>query len=85
MGAVERTSAVADVLTAAAMLGAVLVAGVGLQAWNKGQKGRAEFHTARILAKDALASREAVSGYRSPLWSLTFALNFGPFNYRGSA
>ncbi|WP_332752063.1 hypothetical protein [Hydrogenophaga sp.] len=69
MGAVEMTSAVADVVTAAATLGAVIVAGFGLQAWKKELKGRAEFDTARMLAKDAYALREALSGYRSPLWS----------------
>lgn len=41
MGAVEMTSAVADVVAAAATLGAVVVAGFGLQAWKKELKGRA--------------------------------------------
>jgi hypothetical protein len=69
MGAVELTSAVADVVTAAATLGAVIVAGFGLQAWKKELKGRADFDTARMLAKDTYALREALKGYRSPLYS----------------
>lgn len=69
MGAVEMTSAVADVVTAAATLGAVVVAGFGLQAWKKELKGRADFDTARMLAKDTYALREALFGYRAPGYS----------------
>lgn len=66
MGTVEMTSAVADVVTAAATLGAVLVAGFGLQAWQKELKGRADFETARAMARTTYALRDAVGYFRSP-------------------
>ena len=69
MGTAEITSAVADLVTAVATLGAVGVAGFGLQAWKKELKGRAEFDTARVLAKDTYALREALSSYRVPGYS----------------
>jgi len=68
MSAAELTSAAADLVTAIATLGAVAVAGVGLKTWKKELKGRAEFETARSLAKDTYALREALGSFRSPLY-----------------
>lgn len=66
MGAVEMTSAIADVVTAAATLGAVFVAGFGLQAWKKELKGRADFETAGAMARTTYALRDAIGSFRSP-------------------
>lgn len=68
MSAAEMTSAAADLVTAIATLGAVVVAGFGLKTWKKELKGRAEFDAARMLAKDTYALREALAGFRSPLY-----------------
>lgn len=69
MSAAELTSAAADLVTAFATLGAVVVAGVGLKAWKKELKGRADFDTARMLAKDTYSLREALARYRAPGYS----------------
>lgn len=69
MSAAELTSAAADLVTAIATLGAVVVAGVGLRTWRKELKGRADFETARQLARDTYALREALGTFRAPLYS----------------
>jgi len=62
-------SAVANVATAVFTLGAVIVAAVGLNTWKSELKGRADFDTARVLAKDTYALREALGSYRTPMYS----------------
>lgn len=69
MSTAEVITAIANTVTAVATLGAVLVAGAGLRAWKKELQGRADFDTARALARDTYSLREAIAGYRSPFWS----------------
>lgn len=69
MCAADVIGVIANVVTAAAAGGAAMVAAVGLQAWKKELKGRADFDAARAMAKATYALREALNGYRSPLIS----------------
>ena len=68
MSGAEITSAVANVVTAVATCCAVFVAGFGLKTWKRELKGRADFDAARQMAKATYSLRDAMTGYRSPLW-----------------
>lgn len=69
MCAAEMTSAIADVFTAIATTGAVIVAGVGLKAWKRELKGRADFDAARAMARATYGLRDAIGSCRSPFLS----------------
>lgn len=75
MWTAEEIGAGANVITAIATCGAAGVAAVGLHTWKRELKGRAEFDTARSLARCVYALREALSAYRVPFYSKHEFLN----------